>query len=285
MEVHELPRAVGARSGEADGGSRARHLLRHGAARPTRTWPSCGAAWSRTPRCATGVETATRGGRLRSARPGDRRGRRGLRGGGIVRGRRARSEDRQRVLVLEKGEFIDPSEFVQRERLMMPRIFDTEFSVLELFGQQIPTVSTTVVTGKLVGGVGHHQPCAGLRATAAGDPRLARATRRGASPTRISSLIWPRSGSYCASRRCPKRRSRAATSPCGAASQTLGLPHHGPDRAQRPSVHRLRLLRSGLPLQPKAHAAQRGAAARRAARRADPSELPGGRAAPRKASG
>jgi choline dehydrogenase-like flavoprotein len=35
---------------------------------------------------------------------------------------------------------------------MMPRIFDTEFSVLELFGQEIPTVSTAVVTGKLVGG-------------------------------------------------------------------------------------------------------------------------------------
>jgi choline dehydrogenase-like flavoprotein len=58
----------------------------------------------------------------------------------------------QRVLVLEKGEFVDPSEFVQRERLMMPRIFDTEFSVIEIFGQAIPTVSTAVVTGKLVGG-------------------------------------------------------------------------------------------------------------------------------------
>jgi choline dehydrogenase-like flavoprotein len=59
---------------------------------------------------------------------------------------------RQRVLVLEKGDFIEPHEFVQRERLMMPRIFDTEFSVLEVFGVQIPTVSTAVVTGKLVGG-------------------------------------------------------------------------------------------------------------------------------------
>jgi choline dehydrogenase-like flavoprotein len=59
---------------------------------------------------------------------------------------------RQRVLVLEKGDFIEPHEFMQRERLMMPRIFDTEFSVLEVFGLQIPTVSTTVVTGKLVGG-------------------------------------------------------------------------------------------------------------------------------------
>src|SRR5262249_34968362 len=43
---------------------------------------------------------------------------------------------KQRVLVLEKGDFVDPSEFLQRERLMMPRIFDTEFSVLEVFGQE-----------------------------------------------------------------------------------------------------------------------------------------------------
>ena len=59
---------------------------------------------------------------------------------------------RQRVLVLEKGDFIDPSEFVQRERLMMPRVFDNEFSVIEVFDRTIPTVSTAVVTGKLVGG-------------------------------------------------------------------------------------------------------------------------------------
>ena len=59
---------------------------------------------------------------------------------------------RQRVLVLEKGDFIDPSEFLQRERLMMPRVFDNEFSVIEVFGREIPTVSTAVVTGKLVGG-------------------------------------------------------------------------------------------------------------------------------------
>jgi len=59
---------------------------------------------------------------------------------------------RQRVLILEKGEFIEPTEFLQRERLMMPRIIDTEFSVIEVFGFEIPTVSTAVVTGKLVGG-------------------------------------------------------------------------------------------------------------------------------------
>jgi choline dehydrogenase-like flavoprotein len=57
-----------------------------------------------------------------------------------------------RVLVVEKGEFIEPAEFVQRERLMMPRIFDTEFSVVELFGREIPTAATAVVMGKLVGG-------------------------------------------------------------------------------------------------------------------------------------
>ena len=35
----------------------------------------------------------------------------------------------QRILVLDKGDFIEPTEFLQRERLMMPRILDTEFSV------------------------------------------------------------------------------------------------------------------------------------------------------------
>jgi choline dehydrogenase-like flavoprotein len=59
---------------------------------------------------------------------------------------------RQRVLILEKGDFIEPAEFLQRERLMMPRIFDTEISMIQVFGRDIPTVSTAVVTGKLVGG-------------------------------------------------------------------------------------------------------------------------------------
>jgi choline dehydrogenase-like flavoprotein len=58
----------------------------------------------------------------------------------------------RRILVLEKGDFIEPAEFVQRERLMMPRIYDTEFAVHEIFGREIPTVSAAVVTGKLVGG-------------------------------------------------------------------------------------------------------------------------------------
>jgi choline dehydrogenase-like flavoprotein len=62
------------------------------------------------------------------------------------------AKTRQRVLIVEKGDFVEPVEFLQRERLMMPRIFDTEFSVLEIFGVELPTVSTAVVTGKLVGG-------------------------------------------------------------------------------------------------------------------------------------
>jgi choline dehydrogenase-like flavoprotein len=62
------------------------------------------------------------------------------------------AKTRQRVLILEKGDFIEPAEFLQRERLMMPRILDTEFSVIEVFGVEIPTVSTAVATGKLVGG-------------------------------------------------------------------------------------------------------------------------------------
>jgi len=58
----------------------------------------------------------------------------------------------QRVLILEKGDFIEPTEFLQRERVMMPRIIDTEFSVTQVFGVQIPTASTAVAVGKLVGG-------------------------------------------------------------------------------------------------------------------------------------
>ena len=59
---------------------------------------------------------------------------------------------RERVLIVEKGDFVEPVEFLQREQVMMPRIFDTEFSVHEIFGVELPTVSTAVVTGKLVGG-------------------------------------------------------------------------------------------------------------------------------------
>jgi choline dehydrogenase-like flavoprotein len=62
------------------------------------------------------------------------------------------AKTRERVLILEKGDFIEPVEFVQRERLMMPRIIDTEFSMIEIFGFDIPTVTTAVAMGKLVGG-------------------------------------------------------------------------------------------------------------------------------------
>lgn len=72
-------------------------------------------------------------------------------GGSFVAAELAARTD-QRILILEKGDFIEPAEFLQRERLMMPRIFDTEFSVTQIFGREIPTVSTAVVTGKLVGG-------------------------------------------------------------------------------------------------------------------------------------
>ena len=72
-------------------------------------------------------------------------------GGSFVAAELAAKTD-QRILILEKGEFIEPTEFLQRERLMMPRIFDTEFSVITIFNREIPTVSTAVVTGKLVGG-------------------------------------------------------------------------------------------------------------------------------------
>ena len=72
-------------------------------------------------------------------------------GGSFVAAELAAKTD-QRILILEKGDFIEPSEFVQRERLMMPRILDTEFSTLQVLGREIPTVSTVVATGKLVGG-------------------------------------------------------------------------------------------------------------------------------------
>jgi len=72
-------------------------------------------------------------------------------GGSFVAAELAAKTD-QRILILEKGDFIEPAEFLQRERLMMPRILDAEFSVLRVFGREIPTVSTVVASGKLVGG-------------------------------------------------------------------------------------------------------------------------------------
>jgi choline dehydrogenase-like flavoprotein len=72
-------------------------------------------------------------------------------GGSFVAAELATKTD-QRILILEKGDFIEPTEFLQRERLMWPRILDTEFSVVEVFGQEIPTVATAIAVGKLVGG-------------------------------------------------------------------------------------------------------------------------------------
>ena len=185
--------------------------------RPTRTWPSCDAgSWPTAP-CARASRPPGRG-RIRPPRAGDRHGRGGLRGGRIVRGRRARGEDDQRVLVLEKGDFIEPMEFLQRERLMMPRIFDTEFSVLQIFGREIPTVSTAVVTGKLVGGsatINH--------ALAFEPPRPVIRDwhdRLGASSaTTTSPPTWRRSERCCGSPPCPIRRSPAATSCCAGGSR------------------------------------------------------------------
>src|SRR4029453_15783990 len=55
----------------------------------------------------------------------------------------------------------EPAEFLQLERLMMPRILDTEFSVLQVFGKEVPTVSTVVAIGRRVGGpASSHHPLA-----------------------------------------------------------------------------------------------------------------------------
>ncbi len=81
-------------SGQARRGSRALHLVRHGAGDRRERGRSCGAASWPTAPCATGLAGRPRRGRVRSARPGDRRGRGRLRGGRLVRGRRAGGEDR-----------------------------------------------------------------------------------------------------------------------------------------------------------------------------------------------
>ena len=70
-------------------------------------------------------------------------------GGSFVASGLAANTDK-RILILEKGDFIEPAEFLQRERLMMPRFLDTEFSVNQIFGKEIPTVSTVCATAKLV---------------------------------------------------------------------------------------------------------------------------------------
>jgi choline dehydrogenase-like flavoprotein len=72
-------------------------------------------------------------------------------GGAYAAEQLAKNTD-QRVLVLENGEFIRPEEFLQRERFAMPRMFYTQFSVNKIFDQEVPTVSTAAVSGRLVGG-------------------------------------------------------------------------------------------------------------------------------------
>src|SRR4030095_7186996 len=62
------------------------------------------------------------------------------------------AKTKQRILIVEKGDFIEPAEFLQPQRLMMPRMFETAFSVVAVFGRPIPGVSTAEVTRKLLGG-------------------------------------------------------------------------------------------------------------------------------------
>ena len=166
---------------------------------------------------------------------------------------------------------------------MMPRIFDTEFSVNEIFGREIPTVSTVVRDRQAGGGLRHDQPCAGLRAAPARDPGLARSPRRG---VRLRRPRAPPGGDPNAA----ADRPRAGVADLGQQPRPApgradtGPAPPRPDPAQRPSVHRMWLLRSGLSLQSQAHAAQHGPAHGGAARRAGAGQLPGGRAAPRAAS-
>lgn len=72
--------------------------------------------------------------------------------GGAYVAEQVAKHSKQRVLVLENGEFIRPEEFRQRERFAMPRMFYTQFSVNKLFNKEVPTISTAAVTGRLVGG-------------------------------------------------------------------------------------------------------------------------------------
>lgn len=74
-------------------------------------------------------------------------------GGAVVAAEVAANTD-QRVLVLEKGHFVEPVEFSQREREMVPALYDVEFSSVDLkaVDRQVPTMSSTIVRGSLVGG-------------------------------------------------------------------------------------------------------------------------------------
>lgn len=59
------------------------------------------------------------------------------------------------ILILEKGQFVHPDEFSQRDDLMVPRLYETEFSAsspLQLGMVNLPDIETLVIKGKLVGG-------------------------------------------------------------------------------------------------------------------------------------
>jgi choline dehydrogenase-like flavoprotein len=74
--------------------------------------------------------------------------------GGSVVASEVAANTKQRVLVLEKGHFVEPIEFSQREREMVPALYDVEFSSVDLkrIGLRVPTMSSTIVRGSLVGG-------------------------------------------------------------------------------------------------------------------------------------
>ena len=74
--------------------------------------------------------------------------------GGSVVAAEVAANTNHRVLVLEKGHFIEPFQFSQRESEMVPALYDVEFSSVDLtrIGLQVPTMSATIVRGSLVGG-------------------------------------------------------------------------------------------------------------------------------------
>jgi len=74
--------------------------------------------------------------------------------GGAVVAAEVAATTGQRVLVLEKGHFVEPVEFSQRETQMVPALYDVEFSAADLraLDRQVPTMSSAIVRGSLVGG-------------------------------------------------------------------------------------------------------------------------------------
>jgi choline dehydrogenase-like flavoprotein len=74
--------------------------------------------------------------------------------GGSVAAAEISSRTRKRVLILEKGSFFEPRSFVQREQELVPRIYDVEFDsvTVPVVDQTVPTTSSTIVRGRLVGG-------------------------------------------------------------------------------------------------------------------------------------